>query len=90
MKIYWVYSIFSPDYNRIYIGLSKNPEKRLLEHNKGITQSTRAFRPWILIYKRKIGSRKEARKEELRLKSGYGREFLRSLINKKVIKNIPG
>ena len=79
MDRYFVYAIKSEIDSRIYVGISKYPEKRLLEHNNGETKSTKAYRPWGLIYKKFIGSRIEARKEEKRLKSGYGKEFLKTL-----------
>ncbi|MDP1629489.1 MAG: GIY-YIG nuclease family protein, partial [bacterium] len=64
---------------RIYVGISDNPERRLRDHNKGSTRSTRYYRPWKPIYKKFVGSRVEARKEEKILKSGFGKEFLKSL-----------
>ncbi len=78
-KLYFVYAIQSHKDGRIYVGLSKNPDVRLVEHNNGETKSTKGFRPWKLIYQKLIGSRLEARKEEKKLKSGYGKEFLKSL-----------
>jgi putative endonuclease len=60
--------------------MSKNPESRLIGHNKGWTKSTKAFRPWKIVYKKSVGSRLEARREEKKLKSGYGREFLKLII----------
>jgi putative endonuclease len=79
MENYFVYAIRSKKDRRIYVGMSENPERRLTEHNSGETKSTKSYRPWILIYKKFIGSRIEARKEEKRLKSGYGKEFLKGL-----------
>ncbi len=79
MEDYFVYAIKSCVDKRIYVGLSKNPTQRLMEHNRGETKTTKTYRPWYLIYKKFIGSRKEARKEERRLKSGYGKEFLKSI-----------
>ena len=76
--MYHVYAIKNGK-GRIYVGISTNPEKRLLEHNAGMTKSTKPYRPWILIYKKFIGSRQEARNAEKKLKSGYGKEFLKSL-----------
>ncbi len=76
---YFVYAIKSRIDNRIYVGMSRNPLKRVIEHNNGETKSTKAYGPWYLIYKKFIGLRKEARKEEKRLKSGYGKEFLKSI-----------
>jgi len=77
MLRFWVYAIKSEVDNRIYIGISQNPEKRLKSHNTGDTKSTKGYRPWVLIYAKMIGSRADARKEEKRLKSGYGKEWLK-------------
>jgi len=79
MKEYFVYAIQSISDNRIYVGISENPEKRFLEHNRGWTKSTKTYRPWKLIFKKVCASRFEAREEEKRLKSGFGKEFLKSL-----------
>jgi len=80
MNGYYVYAIKSSKESRIYIGLSLNPERRLIEHNNGDTKSTKGYRPWILIFKKFIGSRIDARKEEKRLKSGYMKEKLKALL----------
>ena len=80
MVKYFVYAIKSKKDDRIYIGISKNPFKRLEEHNAGDTKSTKGYRPWFLIFYKLIGLRNDARKEEKRLKSGYGRELLQSAI----------
>jgi putative endonuclease len=79
MENYFVYAIKSGVDNRIYVGMSQNPTKRLSEHNNGKTSSTKHWKPWKIIYKKFIGSRLEARKEEKCLKSGFGKEFLKSL-----------
>ncbi len=85
MKNYFVYAIRSQVDKRIYIGLSENPEMRLAGHNRGETKSTRGFRPWVLIYKKLVGERSLARKEEKKLKSGYGKEFLKNLENRDML-----
>jgi len=79
MKGYFVYAIKSKKDNRIYVGISNNVARRIKEHNLGKTPSTKFYIPWILIYKRIFNSRFEARKEEKRLKSGYGKEFLKTI-----------
>lgn len=79
MNNYHVYAIKSLKDGRIYVGITKNIEKRLKQHNQGETKSTKFWKPWKLIYSKYIGSRKEARKEEKKLKSGYGKEFLKSI-----------
>ncbi len=55
-------------------------EKRLKEHNNGYVFSTKGYTPWKQIYCKFIGERKNARIEEKRLKSGFGKEFLKSLL----------
>ena len=87
---YFVHATKSQKYSRIYVGISKNPEQRLKEHNKSDTKSTKYYKPWTLIYKKFIGSRIEARKEEKRLKSGSGKEFLKSLSHRSPVASAEG
>ena len=77
---YFVYALKSGADGRIYVGITNNIERRLNEHNNGSTKSTKAYRPWKLIFKSHFSNRLEARHEEKRLKSGYGKEYLKSLI----------
>ena len=76
MRMWNVYVIQSEVYNRRYTGMTQDVEKRVAEHNDGKTKSTKGFRPWKLIYQEEVGERAEARKRELYLKSGIGRELL--------------
>ncbi|MEK7120098.1 MAG: GIY-YIG nuclease family protein, partial [Patescibacteria group bacterium] len=61
---YYIYAIKSYKDGRLYVGISRNPESRLIEHNSGMTKSTKPFRPWKIVFKRFIGDRKSARIEE--------------------------
>ena len=63
---------------RIYVGFTNDVERRIREHNQGLTKSTKGYRPWELIYKEELASRIEARAREKYLKSGVGKEFLKS------------
>jgi len=78
--MFYVYALKSNNYNRIYIGSTKDLDKRIKEHNSGETKSTSFYRPWALFYSEKFNTRTEARVREKKLKSGSGREFLRKLI----------
>ncbi len=73
----YVYVIKSKVANRLYVGMSENVEKRLIEHNKGITQSTKPYRPWDLVFFEELNNRMEARQREKYLKSGVGKEFIK-------------
>lgn len=77
--MYFVYAIKSQKDGRIYVGLSSDISRRISEHNSGYVFSTKGFRPWKLIYKEEVINRKEAREREKYLKSGCGKEFLKSI-----------
>jgi putative endonuclease len=78
--MYFVYAIQSAKDGRIYVGMCADISARLKEHNAGKTKSTKGFKPWKLIYKEELPNRIEARKREIYLKSGIGKEFLKSLV----------
>lgn len=75
-----MYVIYSKTHNRIYIGLSNNPKRRLYEHNTGCVKPTKPYKPWFLIYSEFCGSRPQAREKEKYYKSGCGREFVKQFI----------
>jgi putative endonuclease len=81
MNRVFVYVLYSEAYHRRYVGMSTNPEKRLLQHNSGVTKSTRSYRPWKIVLVEEFGSLGEARIRELYLKSGIGREFLDKILH---------
>jgi len=74
---WFVYALRSLKDNNLYIGISRDPEKRVESHNKGKTESTRKRRPFVLIYTECCNSLKEAREKEKYYKSGFGREILK-------------
>ena len=78
--MFYVYALKSVQHDRIYIGLTSNICRRFKEHNLGKTRSTKFYKPWILIYSEKLDTRAAARRQEKKLKTGSGREFLRMLI----------
>ena len=63
---------------RMYVGMSRNPEKRVGSHNNGDTKSTKGYIPWMLLTKKYIGCRRDAREEEKRWKTGHVKEQLKS------------
>ena len=80
METYTVYAIKSEVDGRIYVGFSADVQKRLIQHNSGKTKSTKGFIPWKLIYTIETEGRENARAREIYLKSGVGKEYLRSLV----------
>ena len=61
--------------------MSHEIETRLVYHNSGKVKSTTFYKPWKLFYKEFIDSRENARIKEKYLKSGCGKEFLKSILS---------
>jgi putative endonuclease len=75
-----VYAIRSLVNGDIYVGIAKDAAIRLKEHNAGKSRYTKGLRPWIHLYREIQSDWKSARKREIKLKSGFGKEFLKSLV----------
>lgn len=78
--MFCVYAIKSISRNYIYVGLTNNLERRLNEHNNGKNKTTKPYKTFELIFSELVNSREDARKREIFLKSGIGKEFLKSLL----------
>jgi putative endonuclease len=72
--MYYVYVLKSKKDGKLYIGLTNDLKKRLREHNKGLTLSTRYRRPLSLIYYEAYLSPKDARIRGQKLKINSFRE----------------
>jgi len=77
--MFTVYAIRSEVRSYIYVGMTGNLERRLGEHNRGENRSTKAYKPFVLIYTETFETRVEAREKEKYFKSGIGKEFLKTL-----------
>jgi putative endonuclease len=74
-----VYVIRSYKDGRFYVGMTKDLERRIQEHESGKTKSTKGFRPWKLIFTESFPNFSEARKREKYLKSGSGKEYIKKM-----------
>ena len=54
--------------------------KRLGQHNLKQNKSTKAYGSWTLILSEEFKTREKAREREKYLKSGIGREFVKTLL----------
>jgi len=77
--LFFVYALKSEIRNYIYVGLTNDLGKRVKRHNDGRERTTKPYRPFRIIYSESFETRIEARKKEIFLKSGKGKEFLRNL-----------
>ena len=80
--MYYLYILKSEVGNKIYIGSTNNIKRRLHEHNRGATQSTRRFKPWYLWYLEEYKTKTEAIKRERQLKKWKNRQRIESLVEK--------
>ncbi|MEL7001174.1 MAG: GIY-YIG nuclease family protein [Bacteroidota bacterium] len=79
--MFYTYAINSLTRNYIYVGLTDNIERRVNEHNTGKNKTTRPYKPFEIIYSKEFSTRQEARMHEKYLKSGSGKEYLKTLRN---------
>ena len=76
--MFFVYAIKSELRNYIYVGLTNNVDRRVAQHNYGYERTTKPFRPFRLILVESFQTRPEARIRGKYLKSGVGKEYLKS------------
>jgi putative endonuclease len=80
--MYYTYVLYASKFNKIYIGYSENPERRLESHNdERNTGWTRSYQPWEIIHVEEFDTKTEALKREKQLKTSRGRAFVYKLIS---------
>ena len=81
--MYYVYMLKSKSIKPVtYVGYTKNLKKRILLHNSGKGAKFTRGRKWILIYKEKFNSKKEAISREYYIKNN---RLVRNNIKKKYL-----
>ena len=76
--MYYVYILYSEKDGGLYIGYTTDLKRRFIEHEKGLSKSTKHRIPVRLIHYEAFTENVDARAREKYLKSGYGRDQLRS------------
>ena len=76
--MYYVYVLRSLKDGNFYTGLTTNLKRRLAEHNKGVTKSTKYRKPFELVYYEACRNYKDAMRREKYLKTTYGKRYLRN------------
>lgn len=81
MEEFVVYVLYSEKFNKNYTGFTFNLIERFKSHNQLATKGyTLKFRPWKVIHVEFFNTKSEAMQREKYLKSGIGREFIKTLI----------
>ncbi|HRJ29894.1 MAG TPA: GIY-YIG nuclease family protein [Cyclobacteriaceae bacterium] len=73
--MFFAYVIKSLNYQLLYKGHCEDLDKRLIQHNSGITPSIRKYIPFEVVYFETFDTREEAIKREKYFKSAAGRSF---------------
>jgi len=73
---FYVYILENPITQKRYIGYTSNIKRRLEEHNKGKTFTTKFMKPFTLVYFEGCTHSEDAKRREKYLKTHQGRKFL--------------
>jgi putative endonuclease len=77
---WYLYILKSKDRDKIYIGSTCDIGRRLADHNRGNTPSTKRFVPWSVAYVEEYSTKKEARTRERQVKNWKSRERIEQMI----------
>ncbi|OGK17082.1 hypothetical protein A2690_05005 [Candidatus Roizmanbacteria bacterium RIFCSPHIGHO2_01_FULL_39_12b] len=78
--MFTVYILQNSKSKRYYIGSTNNLDRRIREHNRGQTRSTRVIGIWRLIYQETFITNLEAKKRERVIKSYKGGNAFKKLV----------
>ena len=76
--MYYAYVLKSIGHNYFYKGHCENLNKRLLQHNSGMTISIRPYIPFKIVYSEIFNTEVEAIAREKYFKTATGRRFLKN------------
>jgi len=84
--MYYVYILKNELSDRYYIGSTNNLKRRIREHLKGKTRTTKVLKTTKLVYSEEYSKESEARLREKKLKSYKSKKYIKWLIESK---NLP-
>jgi len=80
IMFYYVYVLKSVNYNRLYIGFAVDLNKRIKEHNCGLSFSTKPYLPWQIIFFEAYKNERDAKRREKYLKTSQGGRLLKRML----------
>ena len=78
--MFYAYVLKSVNHDFFYKGHCQDLDKRLVQHNAGMTESIRPYIPFRIIYKEEFSTEQEAIAREKYFKSSAGRRYLKKKI----------
>lgn len=82
--MFYVYILLSLKDNKLYIGFSSNLKRRIKEHKRGGSKSTKCRLPFKLIYYEAHISEKDARRRERYFKTDKGKSTLKQMLREEL------
>ena len=76
--MHYVYVLKSEKDGNMYVGYTTDLRERFALHNAGKVKSTRARRPFQLVYYEASLSQQDALRREKYLKTAYGKRYLKN------------
>lgn len=80
IMFYYIYVLQSVKDSNLYVGLTSDLRKRLMEHNRGLNFSTKSYIPWELIHYEAYLDKEDAERREKYLKSSQGARLLKRML----------
>jgi len=78
--MFFTYVLRSVNHDYFYKGHCQDLDKRLLQHNSGMTESIRPYIPFRIVYYEVYNTEAEAIAREKYFKSSAGRRFLKKIL----------
>lgn len=82
--MYYVYILKSLVKDYVYVGYSTDIKQRLEYHQNGYVKSTKAFRPYELVFYEAYKSMVDAKRRERYLKTDKGKSTLRMMLRESI------
>jgi len=77
--MFYVYIIYSENFDKYYKGFTTNPQKRIAQHNAGESRYTSNFIPWKIVFLQVFSTKREALIREKKIKK-YSKDQILQLI----------
>ena len=85
---YYVYILQSKKDSELYVGCTNDLKRRLKEHNDGLVFSTKGKHPYAIIHYEAFLHKKDAFLREKWLKTGWGRNQIKKILENYLAENI--
>ncbi len=77
LNMWYVYILKSKRHQWFYVGLTNDLRKRFTLHNNGKVESTKKFKPFIVVYYEAHNNKHDAVQREKFLKTGWGKNWIK-------------